>query len=87
MAATNVSLPLTRDEHALDYFVREPFPSAATQTTIRAGRIENNMALKLTSRLNNGGVVFADGIESDFVTFNWGQEVEISVAQRAVRLV
>lgn len=87
MEATGTALPLARDEEALDYFVREPFPSVATGATIRAGRIEAAEKVAITSRLNDGGVVFADGIEQDFLDFGWGRRIEIGVADNAVRLV
>ncbi|MEO0399901.1 MAG: hypothetical protein AAF224_10835 [Pseudomonadota bacterium] len=87
MEATNTSLPLARTEKALDYFAREPFPSIATQTTIRAGRLDAAAQLKLTSRLNSGGVIFADGIEQDFLDFDWGRKIEVGVAEETVQLV
>ena len=33
------------------------------------------------------GVIFSDGIESDFIVFNSGTEVEISLAQERGRMV
>ncbi len=87
MEATNTSLPLSREERALDYLVREPFPSIATGTNIRAGRIGSSESLTIFSRLNENGVVFADGIERDFLSFDWGRRIEIGVAEKTVRLV
>jgi len=34
-----------------------------------------------------GGVIFSDGIEADFLEFNAGARVEIAVATRRGRLV
>ncbi|MEM7222475.1 MAG: hypothetical protein AAF495_05815 [Pseudomonadota bacterium] len=87
MESTGIKLPLSRDERALDYFVREPFPSVANATTIRAGRIDLSDHLTVVSRLNDGGVVFADGIEQDFLSFDWGRTIKVGVAERAVHLV
>ena len=44
-------------------------------------------ALSITSHMGEGGVIFADGIESDFVSFDWGRQVQLVTAQRALRLV
>lgn len=87
MESTGVSLPLARDEPALDYFVREPFPSITTSTTLRSGRIETVERLIICSRLNDGGVIFADGIEQDFLNFEWGQTIQVGVAEKTVKLV
>ena len=87
MEATGTHIPLVRDEKAVSFFVREAFPSIATGTSIRAGRIDASDCLTITSRMNEDGVVFADGIEQDFVPFNWGQRVEISAADVSLKLV
>lgn len=63
--ATGLDLSLAPDERAVGYWVREPFPSVATATRLRAGKL-TDADLVVTSRMNEGGVVFADGIEQDF---------------------
>ena len=37
--------------------------------------------------MNEGGVVFADGIEQDFMAFDWGRRVELGPADRTLNLV
>jgi hypothetical protein len=37
--------------------------------------------------MNEGGVIFADGIEQDFLGFGWGRQVRIAPADRALHLV
>ena len=86
MEATHLELSLGREEHAVGFWVREPFPSVATATKLRAGRITDR-PLFITSRMNEGGVIFADGIEQDFVAFDWGRQVRLSPASRVLRLV
>lgn len=87
MEATGRRLPLAAEEAALLYFVREPFPSVATGTSVRAGRVEADGALTLVSRLNEGGAIFADGIEKDFLPFDWGRRVALRVARQRLALV
>jgi hypothetical protein len=86
MEATHDALPLGPEERAVAFFVREPFPSVATQTHIRSGKLAK-AALSVTSRMNEGGVIFADGIEQDFLTFNWGRQVRLAAADRTLNLV
>ncbi|MGA4551553.1 hypothetical protein [Methylorubrum aminovorans] len=84
--ATGLDLSLAPGERAVGYWVREPFPSVATATRLRAGKITDT-PLHVTSRMNEGGVVFADGIEQDFLGFGWGRQVRIAPAERALHLV
>lgn len=84
--ATQLILGIGTEEAAVGYWVREPFPSLATGTTLRAGKLDR-VALAVTSRMNEGGVVFADGIEQDFLAFDWGRRVELGPAVRALSLV
>lgn len=84
--ATHLALPLGPDELGVAYWVREPFPSVATSVRMRAGKLTVD-PLCVTSRMNEGGVVFADGIEQDFLSFGWGRRVALSPASRALHLV
>ncbi len=83
---THLSLAIGPEEPAVGYWVREPFPSVATATGLRAGKVTAS-PLVVTSRMNEGGVVFADGIEQDFIAFDWGRRVELAHATRALNLV
>ncbi len=86
MLASGEQLALDPQERAVGYFVREPFPSIATGTQLRAGKLEGR-GLSITSRMNDGGVVFADGMEQDFIGFDWGRKITIGPADRALCLV
>ncbi len=68
------------------FFVREPFPSVATGTTLRAGKLAA-APLTVTSRMNDGGVIFADGIEQDFLAFDWGRGVQLGPAAQTLHLI
>ncbi|MGL4291137.1 MAG: hypothetical protein ACRCVA_32600 [Phreatobacter sp.] len=86
MEATGTQLPIAPDERAVAYFVREPFPSVATGTSLRAGKLTGS-GLAVTSRMNDGGTVFADGMERDHIVFDWGRRLVIAPADRALNLV
>jgi NAD kinase len=70
------------EEEALEFVVREPFPSRSSAASVLCGRIEAGATLVLTSRMASGGVIFSDGIEADYLEFNAGARVEIAAAAR-----
>lgn len=86
MEATSTLFALDPQERAIAYFVREPFPSVATGTALRAGKLSDS-ALSVTSRMNDGGTIFADGMEQDFLRFDWGQRITLKASDRRLRLV
>jgi len=61
------------EERRLIWFVREPWPSVTTGTDLDFGRLRKGDELVVTSELGEDGVIFADGIESDWVEFLDGQ--------------
>ena len=66
----------------LYFSVREPFPSRATKADIVFGTVTNGRPLKILSQMPENGVIFSDGIESDYLLFNSGIEATISVAEK-----
>jgi hypothetical protein len=49
--------------------------------------LEKNETLVLESLMPEGGAIFSDGIESDFLEFNSGSTVNIKVADQQARIV
>ena len=86
MEATGMRFALDPQERAIAYFVREPFPSISTGTSLKAGKLSDG-SLSVTSRMNDGGTIFADGMEQDFLRFDWGQQLTLSPSERSLRLV
>jgi len=86
MEATSRDISLDPQERALGWFVREPFPSVATGSSMRAGKLAEQ-PLRLTSHMNDGGVIFADGIEQDFLSFDWGRRLEVTVGANSLSMV
>jgi hypothetical protein len=86
MEATGERVALGPEENAVAFFVREPFPSVSTGTSLRFGKLAG-APLAVTSRMNEGGVVFADGIEQDFLGFDWGRKMRLGPATRCLHLV
>jgi hypothetical protein len=75
------------EERRLVWFVREPWPSSTTGTDLEFGELSEGEELLVTSELGEDGVIFADGIESDWVEFLDGQTVSITIAPGGLHLV
>jgi len=74
-------------ERALAFFVREAWPSVATGASLTEGRLDGEDALSVASEMNEGGVVFGDGIEADNIEFGWGRRLTVRVAAERLKLV
>ena len=70
------------DADYLCFTVREPFPSKTTQAGIVFGRVTTRQPLFLESQMPEHGVIFSDGIESDFLEFRSGVRATIAPADR-----
>ncbi len=75
------------DDERLVFVVREPFLSKVTQTDIGFGIITKQQTLTIESHMPTKGIIFSDGIESDFLNFNSGSRVEISIADEKANLI
>ncbi len=71
----------------LMFAVREPFQSKQTQTNVVAGILTAQTQLILQSLMPVNGVIFSDGIESDFLHFNSGAVATIGIAKEKAVLV
>lgn len=69
------------------FAVREPFKSIRTQTGITTGIIRHQQRLILESLMPANGIIFSDGIETDFLKFNSGCIASIGLAPETATLV
>jgi NAD kinase len=83
---TEVVLP-TPEEARLSFFVREAWPSISTGAEVTDGDLTPGNDLSVVSEMNQGGVIFGDGIESDRLEFDWGVTASIRLAARRLELV
>lgn len=74
-------------DNQLMFAVREPFQSRKTQADINAGILTSQTKLVLESYMPTNGVIFSDGIETDFLHFNSGAIATIGTAKEKARLV
>ena len=75
------------DAERLVYVVREPWPSKTTGASMVHGVITKDQPLIVTSQMAENGVIFSDGIESDYLAFTAGLAVTIGLAQKKAHLV
>ncbi|QVL30568.1 hypothetical protein KIH39_17130 [Telmatocola sphagniphila] len=75
------------DSDHLVFCVREPFISNTSQADLIYGMIPRGSELILQSHMPQNGVIFSDGIESDFLEFNSGTTARIGLAPNRVKLV
>lgn len=75
------------DSNFLYFTVREPYPSHWTAADLVFGKIDRRKPFRVLSQMPEGGVVFSDGIENDFLEFNSGVEAAVGIADRKGRLV
>ena len=85
--ATGHQVQLTPTDRAAAFLVREPWPSQVTGADLAFGQLRDGAKLRVVSRMNEGGVVFADGIERDRLELGYGAGVSIGVDTRVLRLV
>jgi hypothetical protein len=74
-------------ERKLAWVVREPFVSRHSSAELVVGTIESGGELVLESLMPEGGAVFSDGIESDYLEFNSGTTVRVRIADQQARIV
>lgn len=75
------------DSDYLIFSVREPWPSKFSQANLIFGKITQQKKMVLVSQMPENGVIFSDGIESDFLEFNSGTQATVSVADKKGHIV
>lgn len=76
-----------RSANYLSFGVEGPFPSMTNGIAVVKGMVTREKPLKVLSHMPEGGVIFSDGIESDYLAFNAGATATIMPSARSVRLV
>jgi NAD kinase len=87
LLATQRSLDFSAEDREAAFFAREPWPGRHSGTTMSHGRFGDGGGIFVTSRMNSGGVIFADGVEQDFLRFDWGVTATVSLSQQTLNLI
>jgi NAD kinase len=80
-------IQLNWEDRQLVWAVREPFKSKCSSVGLVAGMLNEHEEIMVESLMPNNGVIFSDGIESDFLEFNTGSIARIKVAKQCAHLV
>jgi NAD kinase len=75
------------EERRLVWAVREPFRSRQSGADLVAGVLEEGRELIVGSQMPTSGVIFSDGVESDFIEFNSGTIARFTVSPQRAKLV
>jgi len=75
------------EDRRLIWTVREPFVSKRSQASLVAGWVDDVSELVIESLMPDGGVIFSDGIESDFLPFTSGTIARVRVSPQRANLV
>lgn len=75
------------DADYLFFTVREPFPSKFSKANLVFGKIVPETPLIIVSQMPENGVIFSDGVESDFLEFRSGLIATISLADKKGRMI
>ncbi|GAB4578354.1 MAG: NAD(+)/NADH kinase [Anaerolineales bacterium] len=75
------------DTDRLLFVVREPFISKTSGAGLVCGAITPQTPLVLESHMPEGGVIFSDGVEADYLQFNSGVIATIGIAGKKTNLV
>src|SRR5215212_3311670 len=80
-------LALGWESDRLWFSVREPFVSRVSAAEIVFGQLMLGQELVITSHMPDNGVIFSDGIESDYLAFNSGLVARVGLAERKAHLI
>ncbi len=75
------------EERRLIFVVREPFRSRWSGADLVAGELVEGEELVVESHMPEEGVIFSDGMLADFMQFNSGATVAITLAARRTSLI
>jgi len=84
--SAEVPLPAPTDGR-LTFLVREAFPSLTTGTELTEGCVDAGDAVEIVSEMNDGGVVFGDGIEADRIELGFGMRLSVRASDTRLHLV
>ena len=86
-ADSRPAIQLPWEDRRLLWAVREPFVRRQSSAQLVAGMLEEGRELIVESLMPSRGLIFSDGIETDFVEFNSGTIARLRRAPQQAQLV
>ncbi len=83
----NIQQRLKWEEEKMIFVVREPFISKWSNANIVIGEIDPENQLIIESHMPENGVIFSDGVEKDYISFNSGCIATVKIAEKKTRLI
>jgi len=71
----------------LYFAVREPFPSVSSDNSLVFGKINDKDDFFIESKMGENGIIFSDGIQSDYLGFNYSVKAKFGIAENKGRIV
>lgn len=71
----------------LVWAVREPWVSPSTGNALVYGELKEGEVLQITSAMPENGVIFSDGVETDYLAFRTGAVAKITLAAQTCHLL
>ncbi len=87
LTATQRQAHFSPEDRKALYFTREPWPSKTTGNDLVFGEVHQSADVSVVSQMNDGGVIFADGMEQDYLRFDWGIKASVALSKRTLDLV
>lgn len=75
------------ESQELRFTVREPFVSRTSSAEIIYGSVGPGESLEIVSQMPHGGVIFSDGMETDFLRFESGMKLSVTLSDRRMNLL
>ena len=79
--------PLPWSARSLRWVVREPFASRHSSANLIVGDLHEPNEIVIESLMPDGGIVFSDGMEEDYLEFNSGTTARIRVSKQCAFLL
>jgi NAD kinase len=75
------------DDDFLYFAVREPYASVSSGAELVFGKLSPETPLTIESKMGEKGILFSDGMQSDYIDFNHSVRVTFSLAQTKGRVL
>ncbi len=69
------------------FFVREPFVSPDTKTSLNSNYVTPEYPLEIISKMPTGGFIYSDGVFEEGLSWNMGDKAVVTVGEKVLKFV